>query len=556
MALLCSFEPTHLETYLQACLVERFPEGAPAVMTFGYDQLSRGLAETATTVKNSTALLFLSWGDLHPALCWRSRAALEEVEPVALLSHGHQLIERLTNWMEKRGAAETYVVAPPLGWLPPHDPCSVSALGPVAGTAAAAMWELQRQLSTLGARILRPLCAPLDFRGLLLSGCPLTTGCSELVARQFVKLAFPQIERKKALIVDLDGTLWAGVIGEDGPERLRYQPDGRGFAFHTFQKVLLKLKREGVFLAFCTKNNPTDVLGVFDSLEMPLKLETFSAYRCNWESKPANIESIATELNIGCDSVVFIDDNPAELAAVASRLPVVTLLQTPKETSEWRALFEELQNLFATWRVSGEDRIRTTRSARSSELDINAKIGEQSMPLGLQHLSELRLEITLKLNAFGDARSLELVNKTNQFNLNGNRVSHEEWLEWAAVPGAFCLSARLRDRYGDFGTICVAVGRRSDHSALRLEQFVLSCRAFGRGVESLVLGELLNLHGATSVSGAFRKTGKNDPARNFLSSVGCDLSNDGEWLLSEEAIRRHAELVYQQTGAAVCHESE
>src|ERR1017187_8350134 len=317
VALLCSFEPVYLETYIQACLAEHFPEGAPELVTFGYDQLNRGLAETVGTNRNSTALLFLSWEDIHPALCWRSRAALEDVDTDALASHGQQLTEKLTKWMAKRGAAETYVAIPPLEWIPPQDPCSALALGPCTATAIAVLWELQRQLSTLGARNLRPFSSELDFRGLLLSGCPLTPKYSELVARQFVTLAFPQIERKKALIVDLDGTLWDGVIGEDGPEKLCYQPYGTGFAFHTFQKVLLKLKREGVFLAFCTKNNPTDVLGVFDSLEMPLKLETFSAYRCNWESKPANIESIATELNIGCDSVVFIDDNPAELAAVA-----------------------------------------------------------------------------------------------------------------------------------------------------------------------------------------------------------------------------------------------
>jgi FkbH-like protein len=546
VALVCSFEPLHLATFLQANLMERFPQGAPSVHTWGYDQLDAGLAETASVLRHCPAFLFLSWEDLHPGLSWRSRSAFGEIERSAVAAHREELAVKLRSWMEKRGAAETYLALPPPKWLPDADACAPESAGPVAVSAVTVLWQVAEELSALGARLVRLPAFDLDFRGLLRSGCPLSAEASECTARRFVELAFPTTERKKAVVVDLDGTLWDGVIGEDGPQSLCYGADGKGFPFHIFQKILLKLRREGVLLAVCSKNNSEDVLAVFDSLDMPLKLADFAVLRCNWDSKSQNIASIAKELNLGCDSMVFIDDNEAELEEVAAQLAGLTVLRTPRECADWPRLFTKLQSLFAAWKITAEDRLRTESfTARPDAWS------ETSAASDLRHVSQLGLEINLKQDAFDQARSLELINKTNQFNLTGERISREEWLEWMSLPGAFCMSARLRDRYGDFGTVCVVLGRQLQNRELFIKNLVLSCRAFGRGVESMLLGELTGLRGAAWIRGPFRDTGRNVPARRFLEDLGCDANSGGEWMVSGDAMRMHAESVCQLTRATV-----
>lgn len=549
VALLCSFEPLHLATFVQAYLSERFPHGAPEVRTFGYDQLSQGLEETASSLRHSAAFLFLSWEDVHPALSWRSRGSWGELEPAVVAAHGQELARKLSIWMERRGASESYVAVAPAEWLPPLDACAPAAWGALATAASAAIWDVTAGLSARGARIVRMPALALDFRGLLQAGCPLSAEASEIAAERFVSLAFPRTERKKVVVTDLDGTLWAGIIGEDGPQHLFHRNGQKDLPFQIFQKVLLKLKREGVYLAFCSKNNTADVVDVFNALEMPLRLEDFAAWRCNWEPKPDNLESIAKELNAGCDAMVFIDDNDAELAAVAARLPAVTVLKTPRESAQWQALFTTLQGLFAVWSVSAEDRLRTATISgnRKREAEAPARDAES----GLTHLSGLGLKITVRSDAFGDTRSVELINRTNQFNLTGERITRADWLEWGATPGAFCLSARLEDKYGDFGTICVVTGRRLDPGTLFIRQFVLSCRAFGRGVESAVLRELVEWLPAVQVCGTFRDTGKNAPARRFLASLGCAPGSGSEWQLAGDSIRAHAESVLVQSRAIV-----
>ena len=161
----------------------------------------------------------------------------------------------------------------------------------------------------------------------------------------------------------------------------------------------------------------------------------------------------------------------------------------------------------------------------------------------------MNLQVTIHEQAFTDPRSLELINKTNQFNLTGERFASDQWLEWAATPGAFCWSARLTDRFGDFGTICVATGR-ADGTAIHLRQFVLSCRALGRGVETIVMGELLDRLGGHQVRGPFRSSGRNEPARAFLAGMGCDVDSVGEWYVDGSAVRQAWRAVLEQTDAA------
>ena len=549
VALLGSFEPLHLKLYLQALLVQRFPEHTPEVVASGYDQLHAGLTATSSSLKTSPTLLCLSWEDIHPALSWRTRGdgRLSESE---LDTAGRRVTHLLTEWIDARQGAETYVVPPSVEFLPFLDASIPAAMGRTATAVTRTMWDIVDRLSQRGGRVLRVPQAQLNYRDLLLSGHPFSPEDSELIARRFVQAAFRSIPRKKALAVDLDGTLWQGIIGEDGPGGIACRPEGAGYVFHVFQQFLLKLKREGVLLVFCSKNNPGDVLPIFDALAMPLKLADFSTYRCNWEPKSANLQAMAGELNVGCEAFVVVDDDQAELAEIRRSIPETHLFQTPREGREWLTLFAALQDLFATWSVSDEDRIRAEsiannrlRSARPPANDAQ-KIDRN----GLAYLQDLNLEVTIQREAFQDPRSLELINKTNQFNLTGERFAQDEWLALAEAPEAFCWSARLKDRFGDFGTICVVTGQAAD-GLLQIRQFVLSCRAFGRGIETIMLGELLSHYVHSMAGGAFKSTGKNEPAVKFLAALTGAVVMDGEWRVGRAAVLQAHRDVLDQTKA-------
>jgi len=461
---------------------------------------------------------------------------------------------RLVEWLQARQGAETYLAVPPIEWLPLHDACSPLALGQTALAASAIMGEIVQTLSHLGGRLLRLPPLELSYRDLLYAGCPLSLAASEAIAQTFVRLAFPATPRKKALITDLDGTLWKGIIGEDGVEGIRFGPDEDGWPFRVFQKFLAKLRSEGVLLAFCSKNNHSDVVPVLDSLKMPLRLSDFSAYRCNWESKSKNILSIAEELNIGCDAVVVIDDDQAELAEIQQRVPGISAYRTPREARDWQHLFCTLQDLFATWVVSQEDRRRADTIATNRARNAwQAMAQEEGSPAGrtdgLAHLNGMNLEVTIRCDAFCDPRSLELINKTNQFNLTGERLAQDQWLAWAATPAAFCWSARLQDRFGDFGTICVVTGQTREDGMVSVRQFVLSCRAFGRGVEAIMLGELMSWSGGKWIRGQFRATGRNEPARRFLAGLDCAVTADGEWCIDRATALKACQTVLDQAKA-------
>ena len=541
LALLCSFEPLHLKTFLQARLAEAIPADPPLVVTFGYDALESAFRETAQSLSGESTLLIVSWEDLHPQLTWRTRGPLT-VDPGEVRGAGQVFRDRLCAWLDARKQAETYIAVAPSSWLPAVDPVPVGGLGTVKTTAIAAMSELIAAAAQHGARVVDLPLGSLDFRDLLAAGCPLSPEASERVATAFTALAYRMGERKKVLVVDLDGTLWGGVIGEDGPGEILHGPSGPGFSFHVFQKVIKRLHNEGVLIAFCSKNNADDVLPAFDKLDMPVKRRDFAAYRCNWESKVTNLVEISKELNVGIGSLVFIDDNPVEVSQVMAQLPEITALRTPQTADDWPSFFENLQALFATWQVLAEDHTRNDFFIQSAQRPSSS---QKALEVGgFRHLKQLELRVVVQEHAFDDPRSLELINKTNQFNLTGERMSSSEWASWTRREDVFCVSARLTDRYGDFGTIALITGSLpASGDELRIRQMVLSCRAFGRGVMELLFRYTLESRNAKMAVGPFVDTTKNIPARNFLRDVGCEWPSPAQWAVHLSRVTAVAERI-------------
>ncbi len=301
---------------------------------------------------------------------------------------------------------------------------------------------------------------------------------------------------KKCLVIDLDNTLWGGIVGDDGVQNLilgRDHPVGE--AFSDFQRYVKDLQRRGVILAVCTKNDAENAKEGFAHPDSILKLEDFSAFKANWNPKPGNICEIATELNIGLDSIVFVDDNPAERALVAEQLPEVAVPDVGSDVSRFAEALEQ-ERYFEVDRVVQDD------INRSAYYNSNAQ--RSSFQAGFQDYGEFlaSLEMTAEISPFSPTylqRITQLINKTNQFNLTTRRYTFAEVESITRDSSYITLYGRLADRFGDNGLVSVLIGRVVDET-LRLDLWLMSCRVLNREMELAMFDALVEQCRARRVS--------------------------------------------------------
>ncbi|HEX5759851.1 MAG TPA: HAD-IIIC family phosphatase [Thermoanaerobaculia bacterium] len=326
---------------------------------------------------------------------------------------------------------------------------------------------------------------------------------------------------KKCVVLDLDNTLWGGVVGEEGAAGVKVGPgDPEGEAFADFQHRLKALQARGILLALCSKNNPADALEVFQTRpEMPLRLEDFAALEIGWEPKPQGLARIAEALNVGLDSLVFVDDNPAEVSLVNQMLPAVKTLLLPPDPADFAAALDRLTEFEKTAIL--EDDAQKTRQYRQ-----NRERHELQLAAGdlATYLASLRTEVTIQRARREDLpRVQQLFAKTNQFNLTTRRYSAAEVERFAASPQAELWVTRARDRFGDLGTIGVALLKREART-LTIDSLLMSCRALGRGIETAMMNllkrRLLDDPQAADLRARFVPTPKNKPIESYLDEQG------------------------------------
>ena len=266
---------------------------------------------------------------------------------------------------------------------------------------------------------------------------------------------------KKCLVLDLDNTLWGGVIGDDGVQNLilgRDHPVGE--AFLDFQRYVKDLQRRGVILAVCSKNDAENAKEGFSHPDSVLKLEDFSAFKANWDPKPENIRAIATELNIGLDSIVFVDDNPAERDFVAEQLPEVAVPNVGADVSGFAEVLEH-ERYFEVDKVVQDDLNRSAYYSSNAE----RSAGQARFSNYGEFLASL--EMTAEIGPFLPVyleRITQLINKTNQFNLTTRRYTSAEVVAIAQDPGFITLYGRLADKFGDNGLVSVLIGQVFDET--------------------------------------------------------------------------------------------
>jgi FkbH-like protein len=336
---------------------------------------------------------------------------------------------------------------------------------------------------------------------------------------------------KKVLVVDLDNTLWDGILGDDGPEGIAAATTFRGEAFGNFQRVVKQIGSQGVLLAVSSKNDQEPVLAVLrEHPDMVLRESDFARVNANWNPKDGNLRDIAERLNLGVDSFVFVDDSPFECGLVAASLPAVAVVRLDEEP----ALHAErllADGWFDVIELTAEDRARAGMY-RADAARQSLMAGADSME---EYLNQLGVVVEVKKVGEGEvARVAQLTLRTNQFNLTTLRLSPEEVAARAADPGQIAVSIRSADRFGANGVVGAVFARVAD-DGLHVDNMLLSCRVFARGIETAAMASLLAHaagRGLPAVYATYRPTAKNGKVAGFYPSLGFTQVADDDGTLS------------------------
>ncbi len=521
IGLACGYTPLHVETFLGAHLQQRLGERRVTIATGLYGDLA-GTLEAWKEANLDGIAASLEWADLDPRLGFRGAGAWGPAATADVLDGSAAMLERIARAVEAVRPEIPIAICLPTLPLPP--------LFHTAGwQAAEARLELDRALADFAARLARrgngALVEPArlaqesapagryDFKADLLTGLPYATAHAAAVASALARLLTPPAP-KKALITDLDDTLWRGIAGEIGPENVAWDLASHAQTHGLYQKLLASLAEEGALIGAATKNDPETVRKVFAREDLLLRPDRVFPIDAHWGAKSASVERILRTWNISADSAVFVDDSPIELAEVAAAHPGIECLLFP--SADYAAAYDllrRLRDLFGKPHLSPEDALRAPSIRQGAQFQQEAGVSVSE-----KFLAGVEAVVTFDFSLADDLRAFELVNKTNQFNLNGIRYTEADWKKRLLRPGAFLATVSYRDKFGPLGKIAVMEGRR-ENETLFLDTWVMSCRAFSRRIEHQCLHAAFARSGAREVFLHFQPTAKNGPLRNFLSSI-------------------------------------
>ncbi len=330
---------------------------------------------------------------------------------------------------------------------------------------------------------------------------------------------------KKCIVLDLDNTLWGGVIGDDGLDGIQIGELGLGHAFSAFQSWLKEMKNRGIILCVCSKNNEPTAKEPFEKHpEMVLKLEDISVFVANWEDKAGNIRHIQSVLNIGMDSLVFLDDNPFEREVVRSLIPNITVPELPENPEEYVDYLRSL-NLFETASYSEEDRVRTQQyRAEAQRVSLQSQCADYDTYLeGLEMVAEAK-----PFDSFHFPRIAQLTQRSNQFNLRTVRYTEQEIADIAASDKYVTIYFTLKDKFGDHGLISAVIMEKQE-DRLFVNTWLMSCRVLKRGMEEFIVNKMVSAAAETgyhTVVGEYLKTPKNAMVAKIYEKLGFTALDD------------------------------
>lgn len=349
---------------------------------------------------------------------------------------------------------------------------------------------------------------------------------------------------KKCVIVDLDNTLWGGIIGDDGAENIQIGNLGIGKAFTEFQYWLKKLKNRGIILAVCSKNTDAIAREPFENHpDMVLKMDDFAVFMANWDNKADNIRKIQAILNIGFDSMVFLDDNPFERNFVKEAIGNITVPELPEDPADYLEYLYSL-NLFESVSFTDEDNERTKRYQEESNraIDLGNYADEDDFLKSLNMICEVN-----PFNKFNTPRVAQLTQRSNQFNLRTVRYSESEIAQMAEQDQTYTFAFRLTDRFGDHGLISAIILRHQDQDVLFIDTWLMSCRVLKRGMEHFALNAIAEYARSKNVKhlkGEYLRTEKNSLVESHYSNLGF-VNSEGYWLLDLEQYHSKRNFINQ-----------
>jgi FkbH-like protein len=349
---------------------------------------------------------------------------------------------------------------------------------------------------------------------------------------------------RKCLVLDLDNTLWGGVIGDDGLEKIEIGTLGIGKAFTDLQYWMLKLRQRGILLAVCSKNTEAIARQPFEMHpDMVLSLEDIAVFQANWGNKVDNIRRIGEALNIGLDSMVFLDDSPFERNMVREALPEVLVPELPDDPAEFLEYLYPL-HLFETVSLTTEDEERTLlyRTDQRRGEERHSFTDEEAYLASLNMGSRVE-----SLNGFNGPRVAQLSQRSNQFNLRTVRYTDAEIREMAESAEGFTFVFTLEDRFGDNGIICVVVLRKLTGDALFIDNWLMSCRVLGRGMEHFTLNTITGFareKGYRYLRGEYLPTGRNGMVADHYLSLGFEAQGGG-WVLDLETYEHRPTSIHR-----------
>lgn len=336
---------------------------------------------------------------------------------------------------------------------------------------------------------------------------------------------------KKCVILDLDNTTWGGIIGDDGLENIQIGSLGIGKAFSEFQYWIKKLKNRGIIVAVCSKNTDSVAKEPFEKHpDMVLRLDDIAVFVANWENKADNIREIQSILNIGFDSMVFLDDNPFERNLVRENIPEITVPEMPEDPADYLEFLYSL-NLFETASFSNEDLERT----KLYQVEAQRTMVQKKFTNEDDFLKSLdMISVVEPFNKFNTPRVAQLSQRSNQFNLRTVRYAESDIEALSKSKDYSTFAFTLEDKFGDNGLICVIILKKEEPQTLFIETWFMSCRVLKRGMENFVLNTISNYakeNGFTYLKGEYIKTTKNDMVKDHYKNLGFEQTGNS-WTLN------------------------
>ena len=521
--LACGFTPLHLQTFL-AAHVQRARQTRKVELQTGLFGDLAGTLRRAISEPVHAVAIAMEWTDLDPRLGYRSIGGWGPVQEADFVAGIRPALADLEGIIGRVAAARPVVISLPTIPLPPaFYPIAAQAGHAQASIVSAVHDFAARMTATANVRLVNeqqlaiesPLASRLDLKSDLFTGFPYSLAHASCVAAALAKSIAPAVP-KKGLITDLDDTLWNGIVGDAGPDKVSWDLSSHSQLHGLYQQTLGALADQGVLVAVASKNDPALVDETFARPDMILRKDQVFPLEVHWNAKSGSVGRVLKAWNIGADAVVFVDDSPMELAEVKQAFPDVECVLFPKEDySAFEGFLRRLRDVFGKSFLAAEDarRLESLRNAAAVQQQAG-NFADASDAF----LSSLGAAIAVQTNAAADPRCLELINKTNQFNLNGRRYEEGEWREAIRKPDGFVWSVAYRDKFGPLGTIAVILGHRRNGTVL-IDSWVMSCRAFARRIEHQTLKSLFEETRAEQIVLDFQATARNGPCADFIAAL-------------------------------------